>query len=473
MAFIARLTQLRYNSVNKEGGGPHTLICKDCNKAFAEGDLINGPTRNRANVPVWKDSTSPSYYHKLLYWHEDCRNPQPTTQTVLPPRTDGWQRVPPQTPTTINEAPSSPISAPVQTPPSTPAPNGHVTTDDNRELIANIVSAFQNQLIPQLEKSANELERKLDDHIAHQDVHGIINVKHNLNNVESELRTLTTRVSNLETNQPTQLNFYHNDSVQSVVLDGITHHAFPRIVRAMQALHPERRNIWLTGPAGSGKTTAAKQLSVALTKLLDRTINYYFNGSIDTEYKLSGFIDANGNIVSTAFRTAWTTGGVYLFDECDGSMPGALLAFNGALANGAAPFPGSPLPIPRHPDCYILAAANTWGWGGDANYVGRAKLDGAFLDRFPIKIFWGYDNILERAITGNDKWVDVVQAVRSAADTAQAKVLITPRSSQAGAELLAAGYTKAEVVEEIFGYLARSLDNWDHVGRAAIAYANN
>ncbi len=173
---------------------------------------------------------------------------------------------------------------------------------------------------------------------------------------------------------------------------GMQHKAFATLLRLFMALSPDDRNIWLAGPAGSGKTTAAKMVARAI---FGTDESYEFNGAIDTEYKLSGFIDANGRIVSTAFRRVWENGGVYLFDECDASMPGALLAFNAALANGIAAFPDGP--IARHPDAYVAAAANTWGFGGDANYVGRAKLDAAFLDRF-LTVSWGYDEALERHI---------------------------------------------------------------------------
>ena len=172
---------------------------------------------------------------------------------------------------------------------------------------------------------------------------------------------------------------------------GAQHRAFKALVMLSMALGEDDRNIWLAGPAGSGKTTAARKLADCLN-MSDR---FEFNGAIDTEYKLSGFVDAKGRVVSTAFRRIWENGGVYLFDECDASMAGALLAFNAALANGFAAFPDGT--IKRHKDCYIVAAANTWGFGGDAEYIGRAKLDAAFLDRF-VTLTWQYDEDLERKI---------------------------------------------------------------------------
>ena len=114
-----------------------------------------------------------------------------------------------------------------------------------------------------------------------------------------------------------------------------------------------RLNVWLTGPAGTGKTTAAKYCANAFG------LKFYFCGSIDTEYKLTGFIDAQGRCINTAFRTAYQEGGVFLFDECDSSLPAALLAFNAALANGEAAFPDAI--VSRHPDFICIAAAKIHG----------------------------------------------------------------------------------------------------------------
>jgi hypothetical protein len=213
---------------------------------------------------------------------------------------------------------------------------------------------------------------------------------------------------------------------RSAVDIGIQHHLFPVLLQALTA----GCNVWLSGPAGSGKTTAAQACAKALN------LPFYFNGAIDSEYKLLGFIDAQGRIVSTQFRQAFEHGGLYLFDECDASMPGATLAFQAALANGFADFPGGA--IQRHPDCHFIAAANTWGNGATYDYVGRNKMDAAFLDRF-VRMGWDYDENLERAIAANDNWVSMVQTARARARAHGLKVVISPRASINGARLLAAG----------------------------------
>lgn len=219
---------------------------------------------------------------------------------------------------------------------------------------------------------------------------------------------------------------------------GLQHKLFTKLLKAVKAgVH-----VWLTGPAGTGKTTAAKNVADALG------LNFYFTGSIDTEYKLLGFVDAQGRIVNTQFKEAFTKGGVFLFDEVDSSLPAALLAFNAALANPFCAFPDGILP--RHKDFVAIAAANTWGLGATNNYVGRVKLDAAFLDRFPAKIHWTIDEELEVAITpfGNQKWARRVQKFRSVVlSKALQGVMITPRASIGGAKLLAEGFTQDEVEE--------------------------
>lgn len=214
-------------------------------------------------------------------------------------------------------------------------------------------------------------------------------------------------------------------------LEGLHHRRFPDLLQKVQA----GVNVWLAGPAGTGKTTAAANVAKALD------LKFFFNGAIDNEYKLLGFTDAQGRVVSRPFREAFEKGGVYLFDEVDASLPGALLAFNAAMANGHCDFPDGC--IERHKDFRAIAAANTYGYGANADYVGRNRMDGAFLDRFVMQ-GWEIDEVLERSIAGNDKWVTYVQDVRKRVSSKGLKVIISPRASIHGAKLLAAGVSWEE-----------------------------
>lgn len=214
---------------------------------------------------------------------------------------------------------------------------------------------------------------------------------------------------------------------------GVQHMHFETLLKACNARMADghRLNVWLVGPAGSGKTTAAKMVAKALN------MTFTFNGAISTEFQLTGFKSATGEYQRTPFRDAWEHGGIYLFDEVDSSNPAAVMPFNAALANGCYAFPDRL--VERHPDCIIIAGANTSGNGATHEYVGRMKQDKAFLDRF-VEIDWPVDEKLEAAIVPNEAWVLRVQGVRKRVAARGIKGhMITPRASTYGAALLAAG----------------------------------
>lgn len=242
--------------------------------------------------------------------------------------------------------------------------------------------------------------------------------------------------------------------------EAIMHYRFPLLVSAVAA----RVNTMLVGPAGSGKTTAGLKVAEALK------LPFEFTGAIDNAYKLAGFIDAQGRIVHTGFRRAFENGGVFLFDEMDGSMPGALLAFNAALANDMYDFPDGC--VKRHPDFRAIAGANTYGTGADRQYVGRNKLDAASLDRYAV-LEWGYDEALEASFVGAQapkgcpvpqsikplsegeaqaqaiNWLGRVQKVRKAVQDLKVLHVVSPRATINGSKLLAAGWSWSDTEEAV------------------------
>lgn len=217
---------------------------------------------------------------------------------------------------------------------------------------------------------------------------------------------------------------------------GMHHYMLPDVLLAVS----QGLNVYLVGPAGSGKTTMADQIAKALNK------SFYFTGAVDTKYALIGFRDAHGNYHRTPFREAFEHGGVFLFDEVDASSASAILSFNAALANGHMDFPDGI--VTRHPDFVAIAAANTFGNGADRVYVGRNQLDGATLDRF-VTLEMDYDPKLEKALAGNDDWVSQVQKTRKAVRDLSLRYVISPRASIQGAKLLAAGMAKDKVEKAV------------------------
>ena len=216
------------------------------------------------------------------------------------------------------------------------------------------------------------------------------------------------------------------------------HEAFDDIL----AILAQRENVYLIGPAGSGKTTIAEQCAKALA------LQFYCYGAIKYDHDVVGYVKPDGSYSQTNFYKAFKHGGLVLMDEMDASSNNALLALNAALANDFASFPlgndGEGGMVKRHPDFVAIASANTFGHGASAQYVGRNPMDMATLDRF-CNVTMGYDESLERAITGNDAWVDYVQAVRHAVAHHKMRYVVSPRASVKGAKLLAAGMDKWKV----------------------------
>ncbi|KKN60706.1 hypothetical protein LCGC14_0529050 [marine sediment metagenome] len=215
---------------------------------------------------------------------------------------------------------------------------------------------------------------------------------------------------------------------------GAQHEAFEKLVQyASTGL-----NIAMKGPAGSGKTSAAYALGKAL-KLPTYVVPL---GPQTSKSDLVGYMNGAGDYIAPMLRRAFEHGGVCLLDEMDAANPAVLTIINGMLANGHAGFADGM--VDRHEDTIFLAAMNTFGRGADTEYVGRAQLDAATLDRW-VMLEWAYDWNFTRHLAGNDKWTDYVQRLSDAAMAQKVRVVISPRAALFGARLLAAGIARREV----------------------------
>jgi MoxR-like ATPase len=267
--------------------------------------------------------------------------------------------------------------------------------------------------------------------------------------VKDQIKALAAEAAKatMEANAKPRTIAIHDTASGTVRNVGLQHERFETLLRAATARDHKgyRLNIWLTGPTGSGKTTAAQNVAKALG------LPFGSDGSLDTDYKVLGFRDANGHIISTQFLEIYTKGGVYVADEIDNWLPSALLSLNAALANGFASAPGGL--VERHKDCVVIACANTWGHGATNEYVGRTKQDAATLDRFQPKIHWPVDERLEAAIADATAsrlgiaWHNVIKAGRKAVATQGLKIIISPRATLSGIALLQAGFSPQETMD--------------------------
>lgn len=257
-------------------------------------------------------------------------------------------------------------------------------------------------------------------------------------NVQPVLDALTARVAALETAAPRLLVIDRDGLPFGDELPDTRHPMLETLVRIVAArdMAGRRGNVWVSGPTGSGKTFGAEQAAAALG------LQFGFHGAMEMSHELLGFVDAGGRYQETVFVRLFRDGGLCLLDELDSWGAAATLSLNGALT-GAVSLPNGEI-VRRHPDFAVIGAANTWGAGATADFVGRNRLDAAFLSRFPVKLAWGYDEKLEAAMCGNAAWAARVQRARAAAAKAGLKVLIDPRVSMAGAALIAAGFSENE-----------------------------
>jgi hypothetical protein len=200
------------------------------------------------------------------------------------------------------------------------------------------------------------------------------------------------------------------------VVQGVTHEKFETVLQLVTCDIP----VFLTGPAGSGKNVLCKQIAESLD------CEFYFSNAVTQEYKLTGFIDANGRFHETQFFKAFTTGGLFMLDEIDASTPEVLVILNAAIANRYFDFPTGR--EEAHEDFRIVAAGNTYGTGADIEYTGRYQLDAASLDRFAI-VEINYSKIIEEAVAGGNKnLLNFVWKFREAVEKTQIKFIISYRA---------------------------------------------
>ena len=222
----------------------------------------------------------------------------------------------------------------------------------------------------------------------------------------------------------------------------LCHSQFKTITKILQSAKRKEKNIMIVGGAGSGKTHLVSMIADAMKlKFYPMSV-----GLQTTKSDLLGFIDAHGNYHTTPIREAFEKGGVLLLDEFDASHAGVATILNSLLANGHCSFPDGI--ITKHKNFICICACNTYGHGGTTDYVGRNRLDGATLDRF-ITVNVDYDKKLEKSLTQNDNWYNIIGKIRTNIEKTGTKLIVSPRASMDGADLLDIGFSIKDVLDMV------------------------
>jgi MoxR-like ATPase len=232
---------------------------------------------------------------------------------------------------------------------------------------------------------------------------------------------------------------------ETIRVEGFTHRVLPDVLTVLNA----RCHVLLVGPAGTGKSMMAKQAAEALG--ID--FQALSLGPTTPMSKIFGYYDAHGHYHATPFRRAFEHGGLMLLDELDSGHPGLLAELNQALAIGTCAFADGM--VNAHPDFRLIATANTYGTGGDRQYVGRQALDAATLDRFVIVDVPVDEELEERIALAHApareaearQIVERVRELRATAAEKRLPVMFSPRASIDAAKLLQAGASVDQAIQ--------------------------
>jgi MoxR-like ATPase len=221
----------------------------------------------------------------------------------------------------------------------------------------------------------------------------------------------------------------------STKISGIVHEKFDEVLELVMLDIP----VFLSGPAGTGKSKLSQQVAEAIG------LDFYFSNAVTQEYKVTGFIDANGHYHTTQFYEAFTKGGVFMLDEIDASVPEVLVCLNTAIAQRYYDFPNGRQEA--HENFRLIAAGNTWGSGADIQYTGRYQLDESTLDRFG-KIQIDYSPAIEEALSrGDNELVTFIRDFRKATHEAHIKKVVSYRALERVQKLASGGMGLDRVLE--------------------------
>lgn len=139
--------------------------------------------------------------------------------------------------------------------------------------------------------------------------------------------------------------------------------------------------LYITGPAGSGKTSGAKQLAARLGLPVYEI----------TAHESLAAIDLQGHMAIRQGETVWEdgpltlamkNGGIFLINELDAASPSCTIALNSILDGSPLCLEATGEIIRPHPAFHFIATGNTAG-SGDATgtYAGTQIQSAALMDR--------------------------------------------------------------------------------------------
>lgn len=244
-----------------------------------------------------------------------------------------------------------------------------------------IDKATQEHYVALLCEILNKYSEKLDETAKASIGKIMAGVTKYANQLQDELKDFAKRAIVEAAEKRAPIIIKQGDKVRKI--KGVLPPEFKRMVE----LASERIPIMLVGPSGCGKTYLSERLSEALDMdFSDQSCSEGMSEAVFNGRLLP--IGANGTFqhVPSPFMDRYECGGVMLLDEIDAGDPNLFTYINKAVANSSYTVEQryKKPRVEKHKDFVLIAAANTYGNGADAMYVGRNQLDAATLDRFKV-----------------------------------------------------------------------------------------
>lgn len=366
------------------------MIAKDDN--FKVGDLIDGEKLTNKTVGrIWEITEC----NRTEGGHVTIKDNKGNVKTCQFVFSKGGKNTPPQKTEQQQATAQEEEQTKVQTNNNTTnnsTMNNNNTNSNGIEQVANIFASLQNEAYNNGYKVATE-------------------------EAAAKIDNLTAQVEELK-NRPTTsgtvINITVNGETRQAQIKGIVNPKFARIMKYLA----NGENVYMYGPAGTGKNVTAKQCAEAL----DMPI--FYNNTIYTKYDLCGYMDANGQYVPTTFYNFMKAPkGLYFMDEYDNSQSSALVCFNDVLEDKKYTFPnGETLYLDENHK--IIAAGNTNGQGATEEYNDRYQMDESNRSRFmfvPVT----YDPAVEKSIVGESNDIlDFINDMRRVRDEIGIKLIL-------------------------------------------------
>lgn len=162
----------------------------------------------------------------------------------------------------------------------------------------------------------------------------------------------------------------------------------PNVTHAAVASLARGRNIWLYGPAGTGKSSFAEQLAARTGRpfcLIPCDDTTEAPELVGMTVPHQGSVRWQDGVLTAAMRIPGT---IILVDEPTVARPGALMVLQSVLASGLLSVKETGEVVRAAPGVRFLVADNTNGTGGGAaeGYEGTRRLNRATLDRFSLHL---------------------------------------------------------------------------------------